>query len=142
MDPKIRLACVGVVFNEDNQILLITRFKPDHHTHGKWHCPGGGLDFGEEPKAAVIREVKEETGYEITVLSDHPAVFSEIRREEQKQIILFAYSAIVTSGTVDTSDDGVGEVRWFSYEEIDFSETLPFTKEMIDAAFPSIKEKV
>lgn len=134
MDPKIRLACVGVVFNSDHQILLISRHKPDHQTHGKWHCPGGGLEFAEAPKDAVVREVKEETGYDVKLLSQHPAVFSEVRSEEQKQIILFAYPAEVISGTVDSSDDGVGEVRWFKYDEIDFSETLPFTKEMIDEA--------
>ena len=126
---------VFIVHN--NRVLL-----RQHDKYKLWLSVGGHIELDEDPNQAAVREVKEETGYEITVLSDHPAVFSEIRREEQKQIILFAYSAIVTSGTVDTSDDGVGEVRWFSYEEIDFSETLPFTKEMIDAAFPSIKEKV
>lgn len=142
MDPKIRLACVGVVCNSDQQVLLISRHKPDHHTHGKWHCPGGGLEFGEEPKSAVIREVKEETGYDIKLLSTHPAVFSEVRADEKKQIILFSFPAQVISGTVDSSDDGVGEIRWFDYDEIPFSDTLPFTKEMIDSVLPDIKKPV
>jgi ADP-ribose pyrophosphatase YjhB (NUDIX family) len=32
-----------------------------------WSLPGGGLDHGEDPRAAVVREVREETGLEVTV---------------------------------------------------------------------------
>ncbi len=31
-----------------------------------WHIPGGGIEKGESRKAAVVREVKEETGIDIT----------------------------------------------------------------------------
>ena len=29
---------------------------------GQWTLPGGGIDFGEDPKDAMVREVEEETG--------------------------------------------------------------------------------
>ena len=31
--------------------------------HGAWHLPGGGVELGESPEAAVLLEVQEETGY-------------------------------------------------------------------------------
>jgi len=34
---------------------------------GKWDCGGGKLEFGEEPEAAVLREVKEEYGVNGTI---------------------------------------------------------------------------
>jgi len=34
---------------------------------GCWTLPGGGLDFGEDPEDAVIREFKEETGLIVKV---------------------------------------------------------------------------
>ena len=33
---------------------------------GKWTLPGGGIEFGEDPEAAMIREVEEETGLHVS----------------------------------------------------------------------------
>lgn len=54
------------VFNSKNEILLIR----DRTANGTWEVPGGGLELNEEVFDAVIREVKEETGYDIELSSD------------------------------------------------------------------------
>lgn len=47
----------------DDQVLMIHRHFPPNQ--GLWNGVGGHIDPGETPRQAVIREVKEETGYEI-----------------------------------------------------------------------------
>lgn len=54
--PKIDVR--GVVFR-DHRILL-TRERED----GCWTLPGGWADIGDSPAEAVVREIREETGYE------------------------------------------------------------------------------
>ena len=42
--------------------LLLTQLAPRTGAAGRWNLPGGGIDPGESPEAAVVREVAEETG--------------------------------------------------------------------------------
>lgn len=60
-----RLACYGVVVHERR--LLLTRLSPLTPSPGRWTLPGGGVDHGEHPLRAVVREVHEETGMHVEV---------------------------------------------------------------------------
>ncbi|MBB5871559.1 ADP-ribose pyrophosphatase YjhB (NUDIX family) [Allocatelliglobosispora scoriae] len=56
-----RFAAYAVATDIDNRVLL-TRVSPGYPGEGRWHLPGGGTDFGEQPSTALIRELLEETG--------------------------------------------------------------------------------
>lgn len=45
--------------------LLLTRISAHGHHVGAWTLPGGGADHGEPPRAALVRELAEETGLAI-----------------------------------------------------------------------------
>ena len=55
---------VGVLITKGYQVLLFRR--KNAHGSGTWSTPGGHLDFGESPEQYASREVKEETGIEIS----------------------------------------------------------------------------
>jgi 8-oxo-dGTP diphosphatase len=56
--------CVGaVVHDADGRLLLIRRGHAPHE--GLWSVPGGRVEPGESPEAAVVREVREETGLRV-----------------------------------------------------------------------------
>lgn len=57
--PHQRVAAYAVVVERDR--LLLTQLAPRTGAAGRWNLPGGGIDPGESPEAAVVREVAEET---------------------------------------------------------------------------------
>lgn len=56
-----RFAAYAVASDPAGRVLL-TRVAAGYPGAGRWHLPGGGTDYGEQPDAALIRELLEETG--------------------------------------------------------------------------------
>lgn len=56
-----RFAAYALATDPADRILL-TRIAPGYPGANRWHLPGGGTDYGEQPGAALIRELVEETG--------------------------------------------------------------------------------
>lgn len=59
----LRAAASAVIFDARGRILLQQR-----SDNGRWGLPGGGVEVGESVSAAVVREVREETGLEVAVI--------------------------------------------------------------------------
>ena len=61
-----RVSVYGLARTSD--AVLMVQIGPDPHGDtGKWMLPGGGVEHGEHPCAAVIREMLGETGYAVAV---------------------------------------------------------------------------
>ena len=68
-----RVAAYAVILRESR--ILLCRLAPRIARDELWTLPGGGLDHGEDPRDAVLREIREETGLTATV-SDTARVYS------------------------------------------------------------------
>lgn len=63
--PRQRLAAYAIVLSADS--ILGTEFSDRTAVPGLWGLPGGGIDPGENPSQAVLREVAEETGQDMEI---------------------------------------------------------------------------
>jgi ADP-ribose pyrophosphatase YjhB (NUDIX family) len=60
--PRAQRFAAYAVATDPRGRLLLTQIAPGYPGGGQWHLPGGGTDYGEQPGAALIRELTEETG--------------------------------------------------------------------------------
>jgi len=107
-DPKV---AVVAFIEKDNRVLLVRRaMNPER---GKWALPAGYVDYGEVPRDAVIREVREETGLEIDItrlvgVEGSPGTFGAS--------IVIVYAASVVNGAARPQDDAEA-VLWLSVSD-------------------------
>lgn len=114
-------ACALVV--RDGRVLLVRRAIPP--ALGQWDIPGGFLEADEHPEAGVVRELREETGLEITItrlLGMYIGAY--VYGDEQAYTLDIVFVASAPSGEPRASDDAA-EIGWFAPAEL--PETLAFT---------------
>ena len=115
---KFEVGVHAVVFDKENRILLVHRRDMD-----LWDLPGGGMDDGEIPTEAAIRETKEETGLDVEV----ERLF--IIATAPENLLGFTFYCRVIGGAVVTTDES-DDVRYFRLDEL--PENIPPRKrEMI-----------
>ena len=66
-----RPAARAIILNDRNEVLMNHLLGDDIFGHRDYfETPGGGVDEGETPEQAVVREVQEETGYICEILNE------------------------------------------------------------------------
>lgn len=114
---NLRHVTVDAIIVQNDEILIIKRAKDDYVYPGKFALPGGYLDFDENTKAAVLREVKEETGYEAKIkecffINDDPK-----RHGDKRRNVTFVY--ILEAGKqVTEPDHEVESIHWLKLSDI------------------------
>ena len=124
----MRVAAYAVV--ERRGKLLLTHWRRGH-LHG-WTLPGGGLEPGEDPRDAVVREVLEETGLEARVgkligVDSRVMVREEVPEGTDPELhtIRIIYRATVKDGPLRNEVGGSSvEARWVSIRDVKGLRTL------------------
>ena len=121
-----RVSSYAILLREE-RILLCRLSSEVAAAVGKWTLPGGGIEFGESPEAAVVREVYEETGYEI----DWPTltkIDSELFefKDRWMHALRILYRAEIIGGELHHEPYGsTDRAEWFSRAEC---EELPLVE--------------
>ena len=89
-----------VIYN--HKVLILKKIKPSTDGLGYWELPGGGLEYGETPHEALIRELKEETNLDIKILKPI-YTFTAIRPDYQT--VGIGFLTIPTDDNVIISDE-------------------------------------
>lgn len=123
---RIRAAAYAVITRGEAAAREILLAHWRHGEHHAWTLPGGGLEAGEHPEAAVVREVQEETGFDIAlagILGVDSTVIPARQRlgadREPLHAVRIVYRARIIGGTLQNELDGsTDEAAWHRVDAI------------------------
>lgn len=119
---RMRVAAYALITRgdgDDREILL-----PHWNESGMsgWTLPGGGLEPGEHPADGAVREVKEETGYDVrlvSLLGVDSAQLPSSGRGDRLQALRIMYRAEIVGGRMTAETDGsTDDVAWHRLADV------------------------
>ncbi|MDP3985695.1 MAG: NUDIX domain-containing protein [bacterium] len=102
-----RIGVFGIITDNENRVLLCHR-----RDYDLWNLPGGGVESGESPWGALVREVKEETGLDAV-----PSFLTGVYSKPDKNEIVLSFSCTVTGGKI-TLNEEADKIEFFEVGKI------------------------
>lgn len=101
----------------DIQLLLIERGRDPYA--GSWAFPGGFMAIDETTAQAAVRELKEETGINITENDLHRIdIYDAVERDPRERVITVAYYTIIDNPVKVQGGDDAKRAQWFSLSQL------------------------
>ena len=116
---RARKLVVAALVREEGRILM-SRRRPDQAMPNLWEFPGGKVEPGEHPEAALVREVREELGCEIAIDRIDEVVFHAY---PEFDLYMLVYASRIAAGTPRAVD--VAEIAWVPPAELPSLDLLP-----------------
>jgi ADP-ribose pyrophosphatase YjhB (NUDIX family) len=135
----ISVGCSAAVVDDAGSVLLGLRDDSDY-----WSLPGGGLDPGEDVNACCVRETKEETGLEISVVGligvySSPDMAVVYRDGVKRQIVGLSFLARIVGGQIEKSAE-FRDIGFFTFDDAQRLALNPFHIQRLRDAELAVQE--
>ncbi len=107
------VVAAAVVRERPGAKVLLTRRREGQHLAGFWEFPGGKVEEGEDPEAAVVRECLEEIAVTLDVVDILEVAW---HRYAEKEVLLLFYDCRLVSGEIE--DLEVAEHAWVDIDRL------------------------
>jgi 8-oxo-dGTP diphosphatase len=124
----------AAIIVDQNRVLMVRRRVKEGAL--SWQFPAGGIEAGESPEEAAVRETLEETGLEVKAIR----LIGHLRRHPKSGREMFYTAAEVVAGEAHVADkEELAEVAWITHREI--ADYVPYglfgpVQEYLDEVLP------
>lgn len=138
VEALMKLVVGAIIHRGDGRILIAQRTLDGSTIAGKWEFPGGKVEAGEDPRAALARECVEELGCHVEVGGIYETIFHQYR---DLTVLLLFYLCRITEGTARALEHN--DLAWVSpaemknYDLLEADRPLP---DLFERRFPYFAE--
>jgi 8-oxo-dGTP diphosphatase len=111
---KLVVAVKGLILHQ-GKALIVQRANDDEIGGGTWELVGGKIEFGENLETALVREIKEEVGLDVTV--DKILYATTFKTDPTRQVVILTYLCRSNSREVVLSKEHI-DYRWSTKEQL------------------------
>lgn len=114
MNPNahtVILVVAALIEDDQNRLLMVREAQPEFY--GLWNQPAGHVEANESITDAFLREVKEETGYDVQIDG-----IASIHHFVEAAVLRINFRASLLEGEPGPLADDVLEAGWFTREEV------------------------
>ncbi|TXC86051.1 NUDIX hydrolase [Metabacillus litoralis] len=105
---------VSVTIYKNSKVFIIQETKPK--AFKKWNFPSGRIEIGEDILKAARREVKEETGYDVELIST--SGIYNFKSQTNDHVILFHFTAEIIGGAFILRENEISDSKWIRLEDL------------------------
>lgn len=123
-----KLVVAGLIIGDDRRV-LITQRRADQAMPLQWELPGGKIEPGESPQEALVRELREELGAEVTVGKIWDVLFHAY---PDFDLLMLVYACRLARGVVPRAVE-VADLVWVRHDELPGAwDILPADRPLVD----------
>lgn len=138
----MKQVAVGIIWNHKR--VLACQRRHDKSYPLKWEFPGGKLENGEAPEAAVVRELREELGISAVVdreLYKQEWTYSFGGTDPKKESVFRVFYFLIHSFTGSPVNHAFEQIRWVTPEELRCMDILEGNREAVEILVGHANEK-
>jgi len=135
--PTVKVDVRGFVLNEKDEILMAKE-----SIDGKWTIPGGWADIGDTPSEAILKEIKEETGFDAEIIRLLAIYDKRCHPHPPQQYYIYKlmFFCKITGGALTHGFDMMG-ADFFSLDELPELSQDRVLKSQLEHLFVLAKDK-
>jgi mutator protein MutT len=132
MHDKPIVVAAGII-RKGNKVLITQRLSDSHLSANQWEFPGGKIRYLEHPEQCLVREIREENGFEIRVDTLFTVESYIYKKDDEKfHVILIVFLCDWVAGEPQAIE--CQDIRWVEVDEMrdyEFSEAdIPIVEQL------------
>lgn len=132
-------SCGALVFRKNDgktELLLIK-----HRCGGHWSFPKGHVESGENELQTALREIKEETGLDVSLMDGFRQSVEYFPKPHVKKQVVYFLGTPEGDDTVRKQEEEISEYRWCRLDDVDKMVSFKNDKRLVNEAKRYLQNK-